>query len=156
MTWLKTNPVHPLPQMEDFSLLSWTTIKSSLFPGGRWYIFQGCLLYKHPWESAQKQSLFQSFTMRETYRKCVLKHHGNKDRGAWYLQTPGVIIPALHSLVSLKLGRVCFSSHLAEDYDGPVGAAYWTIYSRPGSTNAWDLSVKTAWLPRTRDRKSVV
>jgi hypothetical protein len=37
-----------------------------------------------------------------------------------------------------------------------VGAAYWTIYSRPGSTNAWDLSVKTAWLPRTSLMKETV
>lgn len=67
-------------------------------------------------ESLHKSCLFQRSATRGTWRKCLPTCHGDKNRGAWCLQIPGLVISALHSVVYLILGRVCCYSHLAEDH----------------------------------------
>lgn len=94
-------------------------------------------------ERLHKSCLFQRSATRGTWRKCLPTCHGDKNRGAWCLQIPGLVISALHSVVYLILGRVCCYSHLAEDHDGP---GWQTIHGKPGSTQAWVLNGEVAWV----------
>lgn len=75
--------------------------------------------------------------------KCLPTCHGDKNRGARCLQIPGLVISALHSVVYLILGRVCYYYHLAEDHDSP---GWQTIHGRPGNTQAWVLNGEVAWV----------